>query len=218
MKTAVVWLAVLTAVLVTSASAQVAISSPFRLLQAVVFYGTPPTSGYDADVLREARQFAQRAANYRPRPRPTGLGSEMRMVYSAREGYEGKLVAAAGPGTERLAQQYVDDLRLCYEWESFADCPEREAVFAEKYLAANPNSPFRELLEMLTAHRWLCVAEAYEREGQADAAARARRAHQAQLASSLKAQSPMMRTAARELQTRGRCWPSGTVIGGVKEP
>ena len=219
MKTAANCLMLVAAVLVTSASAQVTTPAQrFTLLYAVVFYGTPPTSGYDADVLRESQQFAQRAASYRPRPRPPGLGSEMTMVYAAREGYERKLVAAAGPGVDRAAQQYVDELRPCYEWEGFHDCPEREATFAETYLSVNPDSPFRELLELLTAHRWLCVAQAYEREGAVEAATRARSAYSARLQRSLKTQSPMLRTAARELEAHGHCFSSGTIVGGVRVP
>lgn len=176
-----------------------------RLLDAVVFYGTPPADGYGADVLRELRQFTQRANGYRPRPRPAGLGSEMRMVSAAREGYERKLVAAGGRDTERLAQQYVDDLRPCYEWEGFHDCPEREARFAEKYRSGNPNSPFRELLALLIAHRWLCAAEGYEREEQPVDAGQARNAFQTALAAALTSRSALFRTAAQELNARGRC-------------
>ena len=191
-------------------------SSPvrFSLLDAVVFYGTPPTDGYPADVLREARQFAQRANGYRPRPRPPKLASDMTMAYAAREGYERKLVAAGGQGTEQLAQQYVDDLRPCYEWEGFHDCPEREALFAEKHRSGNPNSPFRELLPLLIAHRWLCTAEGYEREGRPADGVRARSAFRSELATALVSPSALFRTAAQELQARGGCHTPGTIIRG----
>ena len=131
----------------------------------------------------------------------------MTMVYAAREGYEKKLVAAASAsGSERLAQQYVDELRPCYEWEGFHDCPEREARFAEEHLAKNPNSPFAEFLPLLIAHRWVCTAEGYEREERPQDAVRARQSAEAPLAAALKTQSLLIRTAAQEQQARGRCF------------
>ena len=129
----------------------------------------------------------------------------MRMLYSAREGYERKLVAAGAVRTERLAQQYVDDLRPCYEWEGFHECPENEARFAEEHIAKNPNSPFAEFLQLLTAHRWLCAAEGYEREERPQDADRARQAAATPLATALNARSLLIRTAAQELKARGRC-------------
>jgi hypothetical protein len=178
-----------------------ATKTPHKLIDEVVFYATVPDKNeYDADVRRELRQFRQRVRSYRPRPRPERLGGEMRMVYAAREGYEGKLVASGGAGTERLAQQYIDELKPCYEWEGFHDCPEKEAQFAERYLANNPNSPFRDFLPLLIAHRLLCTAEGYEREEQPQGAMRARQASQAPLAIALKSRSLLIRTAAQELR------------------
>ena len=130
----------------------------------------------------------------------------MKMVYAAREGYERRLVAAASTaGVDRIAQQYVDELRPCYEWEGFHDCPESEARFAERYLAANPNGPFSEFLPLLIANRWLCAAEGYEFEEMPLQAASARGAVVAPLSNALKAQSLLIRTAAQELKARGRC-------------
>ena len=177
-----------------------------KLLDEVVFYATvPDTNQYDAGMRAELRQFRQRVRSYRPRPRPARLDGEMRMVYAAREGYEGKLVATGGAGTERLAQQHVDALRPCYEWEGFHDCPEREAKFAEEYVASNPQSPFRELLTLLAAHRWMCAAEAYEYEEKSADAARSRRASARHLAVALNTESALIRTAAQELSARARC-------------
>jgi hypothetical protein len=179
---------------------------PHKLVDEVVFFATVPDNNeYDADVRRELQQFRQRVRSYRPRPRPARLSGEMRMVYAAREGYEGKLVASGGAGTELLAHQFVDELKPCYEWEGFHDCPENEAKFAEQYLAKNPNTPFRELLPLLAANRWFCAAEGYEMEERPQDAARSRKASAAQLAVALKSQSLLIRTAAQELRTRGRC-------------
>ena len=181
------------------------------VLDVIVFYANPPSEavGHPSDVREELRRYLQRVRDYRPRPRPPRVGPEMAMVYSAREGYEGKLVAAAGTrGAERLAQAYVDDLRPCYEWEGYHDCPEREAVFAERYLLAHPATPFADLLRVIAAHRWLCTAEAYEYEQQPANAARARRAYQAALESALHSESPLMKAGAGELKSSDRCYGS----------
>lgn len=181
------------------------------VLDVIVFYAHPPSEvgRYPSEVRRELRRYVQRLRDYRPRPRPPRLGSEMTMMYAAREGYEGKLVAAAAaPGTERLAQEYVDDLRPCYEWEGFHDCPEREAIFAERYVLAHPATPFADFLRLLAAHRWLCTAEAYEYERQPASAARARREYQNALEKALHSDSGLMRVAAEELKSSDRCFAS----------
>jgi hypothetical protein len=100
----------------------------------------------------------------------------------------------------------VDALRPCYEWEGFHDCPEREALFAERYLLDHPQSPFRDFLPLLAAHRWLCTAEGYDYEQKPAEANRARRAYENALnMSAAGSRSPLMRTAAEELKARGRC-------------
>ena len=181
------------------------------VLDVIVFYANPPSAveRYPSDVRDELRRYLQRLRDYRPRPRPPRVGSEMAMVYAAREGYEGKLVAAAGmPGAERLAQEYVDDLRPCYEWEAYHDCPEREAIFAERYLLDHPATAFADFLRLLAAHRWLCTAEAYEREQQPASAARARRDYQKAVERAVHSKSPLMRVAADELKLNDRCFAS----------
>jgi hypothetical protein len=131
------------------------------------------------------------------------------MVYSAREDYERRLVAAASTtGVDRLAQRYVDELRPCYESEGLHDCPEAEAKFAEQYLKKNPDGPFNDFLPLLIAHRWLCAAAGYQAEEKPQDAARARRAASAPLATALKAKSLLIRTAAQELRARNACQPS----------
>ena len=179
------------------------------LLDAVVFHAFlwVDTSAYSPEVLAQLRQHVKRSESYRPRPRPAnGTSALMDMVYEARERYERRLVAASRTAnSDTLAQQYVDELKPCYEWEGFHDCPEHEARFAEQYLARNPNSPFAELLPLLIANRWLCAAEGYEHEERSQDAARARRATASPLAAALKSQSVVIRTAAQEQQARGRC-------------
>jgi len=189
--------------------AQAASESRYKLLDVVVFgaFLRVDLSTYPAEVRTLLQQHLERSDRYRPRSRTLNAKqSEMRMVYAARDNYERQLFAVAvTPEADRLAQQYVDELRPCYEWEGFHDCPEREATFAAGYLAKNPGSPFRDFLPLLIAHRWLCAAAGYEIEQKVQDAARARRAAAAPLATALKAQSLLIRTAAQELRDRGRC-------------
>lgn len=178
------------------------------VLDAIVFYADPPSdvAQLPRDVLEDLERYRQRLRAYRPRLRPPQLGSEMRMVYAAREGYERKLVAASSTsGIEKLAQEYVDALRPCYEWEALPDCPEREAIFAERYLADHPDTPFAGFLRVLAAHRWLCTAEAYEYARQPGSAAHARHEYQRTLAIAVNTESPLMRIAAEELKSSGHC-------------
>jgi len=179
------------------------------VLDVVVFYADAPRNvdRYPLPVRQELQRFLQRARAYRPRSRTAGLGSEMRMVSAAREGYEAKLAASAAvAGAARLAQEYVDALRPCYEWEGFHDCPEREALFAEQHLRDRPDTPFRDLLRVLAAHRWLCTAEGYEYEQNPTQARRARRAYEEALKiATTDSRSALMTTAASELKASGRC-------------
>lgn len=180
----------------------------FLLLDSVVFSAVLPVdmSAYAPDLRSLLQQHLRRFQAYRPRQRPPKVDPESEMGYEAREGYERRLVAVTtAPGADTLAQQYVDDLRPCYEWEGFHDCPEAEAKFAGQYLAKDPNGPFAEFLPLLAAHRWICAAEGYELEERLDGAVRARRAAEGPLATALKARSLLIRTAAQELRTRKRC-------------
>jgi hypothetical protein len=211
----VVWSLILV-VLVSFASTDVAgrgqsATANRDLLDVIVFYADAPSDvgRFPSEVREELKRYLQRVRDYRPRVRPPRLGSEMTMVYSAREGYEAKLVAAAATSdVERLAQEYVDKLQPCYEWEGFHDCPEREAVFAEQYLAGHPATPFAEVLRLLVAHRWLCAAEAFEYEQQPANAARARGAYQQAIEQATHSESRLMRAAAEELKASDRCFAS----------
>lgn len=165
-----------------------------------------------------------RPANYPPALRPelsahlrrfrayrskrTGLAKtgEFGMVYSAFVAYERQLAAiSAHPQAPALALAYVSELKPCYEWEGYHDCPEREAVFAMKYQAAHPNSPFSAYLPLLTAHRWICAAEGYDYEKQPAEAARCRKQHGGALAIALNSPAPLVRSAAQTLKTLGAC-------------
>ena len=180
-----------------------------KVLDAIVFYADLPiaVAEFPPDFREDLNRYSQRLRGYRPRPRPRQLSSEMTMVYAAREGYESKLVAASTTsGVEQRAQAYVDTLKPCYEWEALPECPEREATFAERYLVDHPDAPFAGLLRLLAAHRWLCAAEAYEYQQQPGSAGHARHEYQRALAIAIKVESPLMRVAAEELKSSGRCY------------
>jgi hypothetical protein len=162
---------------------------------------------YPPDVRLEIERHLQRWRAYTsPRRRPAD-SSELEMVHLAQVRYERRLVAgSSNPRAGSLAVAYVDRLRPCYEWEGFHDCPEREAVFAAEYDAANPDGPFREYLPLLAAHRWLCTTEGYEYEKRPADAARSRRAYEQAVAKARQSGAVLIRRAADELVERGRCF------------
>jgi len=160
---------------------------------------------YSADLRAEVQQYLRRASAYQPK-RAVPSARDMGMVYAAQVGYETRLVANSNdPSAPALAQSYVTRLRPCYEWEGFHDCPEREARFADEYQADNPNGPFSIYLSLLTAHRWLCAAEAYDYEGKLDDAQRSRHLYEQRLPVARQSRVLLIRTAAEQLAVRGRC-------------
>jgi hypothetical protein len=86
-------------------------------------------------------------------------------------------------------------------------------VFAERYLADHPTSPFADYLPLLAAHRWQCAADAYEYEssnhvvppqGSVGVREAQRRGH-ANLEKALRSSDPLVRFAAETLQRTHRC-------------
>jgi hypothetical protein len=133
-------------------------------------------------------------------------GGTREMVEGAWIRYERKLSAwSSDRGARRLAVQYVEELRPCYEWEGYPDCPEHEAQFAADYLASHPGGPFSEFLPLLAAHRWLCAAEGYVYLRNANDERRAREEHAAMLARARRSSDPLVRIAAEALASRNTC-------------
>jgi hypothetical protein len=161
---------------------------------------------YPTPLRGEVIQLLARASAYRPAtPAPPGDGLQ-KMVYAARISYEHRLVAVAEDmNASTLARGYVDALKPCYEWEGYHDCPEREAAFADKYQAEHPTGPFSDFLPLLSAHRWLCAAEAYEYERQPAEAERSRTLSATRLAAARSSRSMLVRIAAARLKVRGQC-------------
>jgi len=164
-------------------------------------------AAYSGPLKTEVDAHLRRAASFRSNravPEPGGL---LEMVHAARVSYEQRLVAVtADPRAARLAAEYVDALRPCYEWEGFHDCPQREAVFADNYQAAHQGGPFSEYLPLLAAHRWLCAAEAFDYEKRPDDGAAARRRYKEKSAVATMSKDLLMRTAAEALAVRERCF------------
>lgn len=160
---------------------------------------------YTGEVKAEVEAYLRRANDFRS-ARPMPSSGELKIVHEAQVHYERRLVAVADdPDAPRLAAAYVDALRPCYEWEGSHDCPEREALFADEYHAAHPEGSFRAYLPLLSAHRWLCAAEAYAYENLSADAARSRQRSRERLAVARRSERLLVRTAAARLAVRGRC-------------
>src|SRR5262245_54486333 len=172
-----------------------------------------PSAERDSAVSARLRSVEERCGafeRHKPEPRADDLKG---MVASARGAYGQGRFAIAGGDAESEAARYVEALRPCSEWEGFYDCPEREAVFADRYLKEHPSSAFAAYLPLLAAHRWLCAAEGYEYEARSglgtrkqDAAhTRARLLSVQRLAAAEASRDPLVRFAAGVLRERGAC-------------
>ena len=138
----------------------------------------------------------------------------MKMVHAAQVAYERRLVAVTSDrAAAARAVAYVTALRPCYEWEGYHDCPEREAIFADDYLAADPKTPFAAFLPLLAAHRWLCAAEGYEYEERPGDAARSRREYELRVALARQSSARLIRAAAARLAARRTCRADGGRAG-----
>ncbi len=177
--------------------------------------GRSRIAGAPPEVAKRVDEFASRCDLFRKENAKPRSDSGEGMAAAARWGYEGRLFAVTnGGGADASARDYVETLRPCYEWEGYSDCPEREAVFADRYLARHPDGPFAAYLPLLGAHRWFCVAEAYEYEAKnhvrhgpgAVGLQEARRRWKADLAKALRSPDPLVRFGAEALQQTGRCF------------
>ena len=180
-----------------------------RLIDLLVFgdHSAPVADDYPPDVAAEIRKVMQRSESYRS-TRPKASGSALdEIVHGELVRYERRLfVMTDAPDAARLSVAYVDALRPCYEWEGYSDCPRREAEFAGQYRRSNPSSPFRDYLPLLEAHRWLCAAAGFDYEKDATGAAASRRSSAEALSVARASDNLLVRTAARELAARPRCY------------
>ncbi len=193
---------------VLSSATQPTKTSDDALVAALLWgeYGGLDLSAYPPEVRADLERARQRFEAYQSTRRRPINSSEAEMLHAVMVRYERLLVA---PTAERnapaLAVEYVNELRPCYEWEGYHDCPEHEALFAMEYLAANPNSPFKEYLPLLAADRWLCAASGYDYEKRPKDAARSRRAAEAAIRMARQSNALIVRVAAETLRARGRC-------------
>ena len=188
-----------------------------QLLDVLVWGAHMPIdpAAYPAALKTELDQYLRRSNAYlSTRTAPDSL--EMIKLHDVQVSYERRLVAVtagvagvAGVNAATaasLAAAYVDGLQVCDEWEGYHDCPEREALFADQYQAAHPRGPFSQYLPLLSAHRWLCVAEAYEYEKWPADAARSRALYEERVTIARASSVLLIRTAADRLASRGRCF------------
>jgi len=167
----------------------------------------------DRDVAARLRTVDERCRAFAARTPPPAAASDVGMAALARWRYAQRLFAVAAGDVAVEATQYATALKPCYEWEGFHDCPEAEAVFAERYLAAHPSSAFASYLPLLSAHRWLCAAEGYEYELQSKVPGsktgvglvQARVTYAKDLAAARASRDPLIRFVAETLDERGAC-------------
>jgi hypothetical protein len=198
-------------------TAQLAVRDADVLLDVLVWgtyaVRTVDPAAYPPGVRGELQAHLRRADAYQSK-RPVPAGSERKMVHSAQVGYERRLAAVtADAAAPSLAAAYVSALKPCYEWEGFHECPEREAIFADDYIAAHPKGPFAAFLPLLSAHRWLCAAEGYDYEKRSEDAARSRREYESRVAVAQASPLLLLRTAAARLAARGTCRADGGRAG-----
>jgi hypothetical protein len=175
----------------------------------VLVWGAPgdAPAGLDSALASAVADYRRRSEAYQPAELPPS-NPEMEMVYNARVSYERRLFAiGTGANLTSLARQYVADLWPCYEWEGSHECPEREALFADSYQHDHPRGPFSRYLPLLSAHRWLCAAEAYKYERAPEGEHASQRNYDDRLKLALASRTPLIRAAAESLKSRGTCFP-----------
>ncbi len=204
------WLAITLTVLSFPLSAQPSRNTASDELLDLLVFGVDiriRPAAYPPALRAELEQHQWRFKAYRSKRTGIAKTGEFGMVYSAYVLYERRLTAvSADPEAPALALAYVSELKPCYEWEGYHDCPEREARFALNYQAAHPSGPFSAYLPLLAAHRWLCAAEGYEYEKQPEGAARSRNEYEQAISVALESPSLLVRSAAQALKTRGACY------------
>lgn len=62
-------------------------------------------------------------------------------------------------GIKREAAAFVLLNPGCYEWEGMAECPQREAIFAETYLHTFPDTRLKPYLLLFLMHRYRAITE-----------------------------------------------------------
>ena len=133
------------------------------VLDVVVFYAGAhrDVERYPLQVRQELQRFLERARAYRPRSRPADSDRKCEWRTRPAKGTKPSWWRRPPPQARLVSRRYVDALRPCYEWEWIPRLSEREASLRGTAPARSPETPFRELLRVLAAHRWLCAAEAY---------------------------------------------------------
>jgi hypothetical protein len=178
------------------------------LLDALVWgaYESIDPSDYSDDMTAEVADYVRRVRQSCPKITFRTAGESV-MVRTGQLRYACRLAAlSADHEAPQLARGYAVGLQPCAEWEGLHDCPEREARFADEYYLGHLNGPFRAFLPLLAAHRWLCAAEAYDRERRPAEAYLSRRWYEQRLGTALRSESQLVRVAAGTLSHRAQCF------------
>jgi len=172
----------------------------------------------DSGAAARWKQIRGRAAQAmsRLRPPPSHSG-EMRMVWRKRQHYERLFYAVGVPhptardGNLWVAEEtadFVSGMRPCYEWESFGECPHREAEFAEYWLKHFPHSSFAAFLPLFAGNRWTCAADGFEREKKTAKAADARKRAAERLKQAVASKDPLFALVAKQMIATPSCLTS----------
>jgi len=180
-----------------------------RILFGTVFQdlaGPGWSSGGDAQDEIRARiaTFQARAKVFRSRlPRETAPPGPERYGREKKRSLEKGIVCLIDqPGIETLARDYAARAVIAYEWEGMADGPLTEAVFAEQFLARNPQTPLKPYLHLFLAHRFRCASEAAALARDGKAAEQASAKYQGHLAIARRDADPLVRFIADDLGKR----------------
>jgi hypothetical protein len=175
------------------------------------FEMAPParTSGLPADAQPALAKYRERARLFRPTIQPPAdLDRPEGSMYRKYVGLERALFCLFDrPDSLQLAEAYLKQARLFYEWEGFADSPLAEAVSADAFLAGHPSSPLAPYAQLFSGHRKLCAVSGLE--GLDPASGRARqiaREADSQLALARDAGYPLIRIVAEYLLTTRKCF------------
>lgn len=165
------------------------------------------------------REMQARARSMKSRlPPPVDSGGSASRVHGKREQYERIFYATASPAQGRQpadeelwfgleAADLVQGMRPCYEWEGSADCPAREAEFAEFWMKREGTrdrmAPF---LTLFAGHRWICAADGYEYDRKPALAATARERSSRLLKQVAAGSDALFRYVAERLLAAPKCW------------
>lgn len=130
-----------------------------------LFYGTEnvriDTSRLPYIIKRKIVEYLKRCDNFQSRAfKPEDLLGPEDAIKSKRRIIERAIVALIDvDDIESLAAEYAANAKLFYEWEGMSDGPFEEGMYAEEYLNAHIDTPFKPYLYIFIAHRYCSAHE-----------------------------------------------------------